>query len=66
MGPAPTSARFTAMFAGRVHDSRAVVYCVANCKELSKSQYSNGASVVRVDRGAATAARTPVKRTSAA
>lgn len=62
----PIGARFTAMFAGRVHDSLAVVYCVANCKELSKSQYSIGASVVRVDRGAASAVRPAAKRPSAA
>ena len=62
----PIGAQFTAMFAGRVHDSLAIVYGVANCKELSKSLYSIGASVVRVDRGAAHPAPPTTKRPSAA
>lgn len=46
--------QFTAMFAGRGNDTLAVVYTVANCKELSKSLYSIGATVARIDRGIST------------
>lgn len=58
-------AQFTAMFAGRANDALTVVYSVANCKEISKSLYSIGARVVRVDRGAAIAPL-PGKKSSAA
>lgn len=46
----PIGSQFTAMFAGRANDALAVVYIVANCKEISKTLYSIGATVVRIDR----------------
>ncbi|HXE54967.1 MAG TPA: PilZ domain-containing protein [Tepidisphaeraceae bacterium] len=58
----PIGSQFTAMFAGRANDTLAVVYTVANCKEISKSLYSIGATVSRIDR---VLASTP-RKTSAA
>ena len=48
--PLPIGSQFTAMFAGRGNDTLTVIYTVANCKEISKSLYSIGASVSRIDR----------------
>lgn len=58
----PIGSQFTAMFAGRVNDTLAVVYTVANCKELSKSLYSIGATVARIDRGITTSSATLSRR----
>ena len=58
----PIGSQFTAMFAGRGNDTLAVVYTVANCKELSKSLYSIGATVARIDRGISTSPATLSRR----
>jgi hypothetical protein len=58
----PIGSQFTAMFAGRGNDTLAVVYTVANCKELSKSLYSIGATVARIDRGISTSPATLTRR----
>ena len=50
--PMAIGSQFTALFEGRGSDTLTVVYTVANCKEISKSLYSIGASVLRVDRQA--------------
>ena len=55
----PIGSQFTAMFAGRANDTLTVVYTVANCKEISKSLYSIGASVARIDRASSPARRHP-------
>lgn len=60
--PMSIGSQFTAMFAGRANDTLAVVYTVANCKELSKTLYSIGASVSRIDRGIATSPATLSRR----
>lgn len=53
----PVGSQFTAMFAGRANDTLTVVYTVANCKEISKSLYSIGASVSRIDRATSSTRR---------
>jgi hypothetical protein len=48
----PVGSQFTAMFPGHANDALAVIYTVVNCKELSKSLFSIGASLARVERAA--------------